>query len=108
MLSTHLGYYALAGQQVSTDLAMRILTARRLWLHGRSFVAVRMLLTAPARVTGFFVGPDGSIVPGQTIKTPTRHAGVTILRVPLRITKPGLYRLQMHAEGVGQTVNRTA
>jgi hypothetical protein len=108
VLSTHLGYFALGGQQVSTDLAMRILTARRLWLHGRSFVAVRMLLTAPARVTGFFVAPDGSIVPGQTIKTPTRHSGVTILRVPLRITKPGIYRLQMHAEGVGQTVDRTA
>ena len=59
-------------------------------------------------MTGFFVAPDGSIVPGQTIKTPTRHSGVTILRVPLRITKPGMYRLQMHAEGAGQTVNRTA
>ena len=34
--------------------------------------------------------------------------GVTILRVPLRVTKPGLYRLQMHAEGAGQVVNRTA
>jgi hypothetical protein len=33
---------------------------------------------------------------------------VTILRVPLRITKPGLYKLQMHADGVGQVVNRTA
>jgi len=108
VLSTHLGYYALVGQQVSTDLAMRILTVRRLWLRGRSFIAVRMLLTAPARVTGFFVAPDGSTVPGQTIKTPTRHSGVTILRVPLRIKKPGMYRLQMHAEGAGQTVNRTA
>jgi hypothetical protein len=67
-----------------------------------------MSLTAPARVTGSFVGSDGSIVPGQTIRTPTRHAGVTILRVPLRVTKPGLYRLQMHAESAGQVVNRTA
>ena len=33
---------------------------------------------------------------------------MTILRVPLRVTKPGLYRLQMHAEGAGQVVNRTA
>jgi hypothetical protein len=87
---------------------MRIITVRRLWLHGRSFVAVRMALTAPARVTGNFVGPDGATVEGQTIKTPTRHAGVTILRVPLRITKPGLYKLQMHAEGAGQVVDRTA
>src|SRR6266568_6731162 len=67
-----------------------------------------MLLTAPARVTGFFVAPDGSTVAGQSIKTPTRHSGVTILRVPLQITRPGLYKLQMHAEGAGQTVNRTA
>jgi hypothetical protein len=87
---------------------MRIITVRRLWLKQRSFVAVRMALTTPARVTGVFVAPDGSTVAGQSIKTPTRHSGVTILRVPLRITKPGLYRLQMHAEGAGQTVNRTA
>jgi hypothetical protein len=108
VLTRHLTFYALVGPQTSTKLAMRVMTVRRLWLHGRSFVAVRMSLTAPARVTGSFVGPDGSIVPGQTIRTPTRHAGVTLLRVPLRVTKPGLYRLQMHAEGAGQVVNRTA
>ena len=108
VLSPHLSYFALVGQEVSTELAMRIMTVRRLWLRNRSFVAVRMSLTAPARVTGVFVAPDGSRVPGQTIKTPTRHAGVTILRVPLRITQPGLYKLQMHAEGAGQVVNRTA
>jgi hypothetical protein len=67
-----------------------------------------MSLTGPARVTGSFVGPDGAIVPGQTIRTPTRHAGVTLLRVPLRVTKPGVYRLQLHADGLGQTVDRTA
>jgi hypothetical protein len=108
VLSTHLSYFALVGQEVNTKLAMRIMTVRRLWLKNRSFLAVRMSLTAPARVTGFFIAPDGSTVPGQTIKTPTRHAGVTILRVPLRITKPGMYRLQMRAEGVGQVVGRTA
>jgi hypothetical protein len=108
VLTRHLTFYALVGPQTSTKLAMRILTVRRLWLHKRSFIAVRMSLTTPARVTGSFVGSDGSIVPGQTIITPTRHAGVTILRVPLRVTKPGLYRLQMHAESGGQVVNRTA
>ena len=89
VLARHLSYYALVGQEVSTKLAMRIITVRRLWLKGRSFVAVRMTLTAPARVTGTFVAPDGSTVTGQSIKTPTRHAGATILRVPLRITQPG-------------------
>src|SRR4029077_18831788 len=59
VLSTHLNYFALVGQQVSTKLAMRIITVRRLWLKQRSFVAVRMALTAPARVTGIFVAPDG-------------------------------------------------
>jgi hypothetical protein len=108
VLTRHLTYYALVGEQLSTRLALRIITVRRLWLENRSFVAVRMSLTAPARVTGSFVGPDGEVVPGQTIKTPTRHAGVTILRVPLKVTKPGSYRLQMHAEGIGQVVNRTA
>jgi uncharacterized repeat protein (TIGR02059 family) len=108
VLARHLSYYALVGQEVSTKLAMRIITVRRLWLKGRSFIAVRMTLTAPARVTGTFVAPDGSTVAGQSIKTPTRHAGATVLRVPLRITKPGLYKLQMHAEGAGQTINRTA
>ena len=108
VLTRHLSYYALVGQEVSTKLAMRIMTARRLWLHNRTFVAVRMELSAPARVTGNFVAPDGAVVPGQTIKTPTRRAGVTILRVPLRVTRTGIYRLQMHAEGAGQVVNRTA
>jgi hypothetical protein len=108
VLARHLSYYALVGQEVSTKLAMRIITVRRLWLRQRSFIAVRMTLTAPARVTGTFVAPDGSTVAGQSIKTPTRHAGVTLLRVPLRITTPGIYKLQMHAEGAGQAINRTA
>jgi hypothetical protein len=108
VLARHLSYYALVGQSVSTKLAMRIITVRRLWLENRTFLAVRMAITAPARVTGNFVGPDGTIVPGQVIKTPTRRAGVTILRVPLKITRPGLYRLQMHADGIGQIVDRTA
>ena len=108
VLTRHLTYFALVGQQVSTTLAMRIVTVRRLWLAHRSFIGVRMSLTGPARVTGSFVGPDGTVVPGQTIKTPTRHAGVTILRVPLRVTAPGLYKLQLHAEGLGQAIDRTA
>jgi hypothetical protein len=108
VLTRHLTLFAVVGQEVSTKLAMRIVTARRLWLEHRSFIAVRMLLTAPARVTGSFVAPDGSIVPGQAIETPTRHAGATLLRVPLRGIKPGVYRLQLHAEGAGQTVDRTA
>jgi uncharacterized repeat protein (TIGR02059 family) len=108
VLARHLSYYALVGQEVSTKLAMRIMTVRRLWLRHRSFIAVRMTLTAPARVTGTFVAPDGSTVAGQSITTPTRHAGVTLLRVPLRITKPGIYKLQMHAEGAGQAIDRTA
>jgi hypothetical protein len=108
VLTRHLTYFALVGPEVSTKLALRIVTVRRLWLRDRTFIGVRMSLTAPARVTGWFVAPDGSTVPGQTIKTPTRHAGVTLLRVPLRVTEPGLYRLQIHAEGVGQVVDRTA
>jgi hypothetical protein len=108
VLARHLSYYALVGQEVSTKLAMRIMTVRRLWLRHRSFIAVRMTLTAPARVTGTFVAPDGSTVAGQSIKPPTRHSGVTLLRVPLRITKPGIYKLQMHAEGAGQAIDRTA
>ena len=108
VLSRHLAYYALVGPTASKTLALRVMTVRRLWLRGRSFIAVRTSLTAPARVTCSFIGPDGAVVPGQTIRTPTRRAGVTILRVPLRITKPGLYRLQMHADGVGQAVDRTA
>jgi hypothetical protein len=108
VLTRHLTYFALVGQQVSTTLTMRIVTVRRLWIAQRSFIGVRMSLTGPARVTGSFVGPDGAIVPGQTIRTPTRHAGVTLLRVPLRVTKPGVYRLQLHADGLGQTVDRTA
>jgi hypothetical protein len=87
---------------------MRIQTARRLWLAHRSFVAVRLSVTMPARVTGNFVGADGTVVPGQTVKTPTRHAGVTILRVPLHVTKPGVYRLELHAEGAGQAIDQTA
>jgi len=81
---------------------------RRLWLRDRSFIGVRLMLTAPARVTGHFIAPDGSIVQGQAVRTPTRHAGATILRVPLHVSRPGLYKLQIHADGVGQVVDRTA
>jgi hypothetical protein len=108
VLTRHLAYYALITHGSATKLALRILTARRLWIDNHAFIAVRLALTAPARVTGSFVGTDGKTVPGQTIKTPTRHAGITILRVPLHITKPGTYRLQMHADGIGQVVDRTA
>ena len=65
-------------------------------------------LTVPARVTGSFVAPDGSTVAAQSTTTPTRRAGVTLLRIPLTITKPGLYRLQLRADGLGQAVGRTA
>jgi hypothetical protein len=108
VLARHLSYYALAGEEAATTLSMRIQTARRLWLAHRSFVAVRLSVTMPARVTGNFVGADGTVVPGQTVKTPTRHAGVTILRVPLHVTKPGVYRLELHAEGAGQAIDQTA
>ncbi len=107
VLTRHLTFYALVTHPSATKLALRILTARRLWIDNRTFVAVRLALTAPARVTGSFVGPNGETVPGQTVKTPTRHAGITILRIPLHVTKPGTYRLQMHADGIGQVTNRT-
>jgi hypothetical protein len=87
---------------------MRIVTPRRLWLEQRAFVAVRVSLTAPARVTGSFVASDGSTVAGQSIATPTRRAGATLLRLPLKITRPGLYKLQLRAAGLGQTADRTA
>ncbi|HEX3224465.1 MAG TPA: invasin domain 3-containing protein [Gaiellaceae bacterium] len=108
VLARHLSYYALIGPQASKTLALRIQTVRRLWLAHRSFIAVRISVTMPARVTGNFVATDGTVVPGQTVKTPTRHAGVTILRIPLRVTKTGYYRLRMHADGGGQAVDRTA
>jgi hypothetical protein len=107
VLARHLSYYALVGQQTSQTLALRVQTVRRLWLAQRSFIAVRISVTMPARVTGNFVAADGTVVPGQTVKTPTRHAGVTIMRIPLRVTKPGVYRLRMHAEGAGQAVDRS-
>ena len=105
VLTRHLTYYALVTHGSATKLALRILTAKRLWIDNRTFVAVRMALTAPARVTGSFVGANGVTVPGQTVKTPTRRAGITILRVPMHVTKPGVYRLEMHADGIGQVVD---
>jgi hypothetical protein len=105
VLTRHLTYYALITHGSATKLALQILTAKRLWIDNRTFVAVRMALTAPARVTGSFVGTNGVSVPGQTVKTPTRRAGITILRVPMHVTKPGVYRLEMHADGIGQVVD---
>jgi hypothetical protein len=108
VLTRHLTYFALLVPQADAKLALQLTTPRRLWLAGRTFMAVRILVTAPARVTGNFVAADGTVIPGQVITTPTRRAGATILRVPLRVTKPGIYRLQVHAEGAGQAVDRTA
>jgi uncharacterized repeat protein (TIGR02059 family) len=108
VLTRHLTYFALLVPAADTTLALKLTTPRRLWLAGRTYMAVRILVTTPARVTGNFVAADGTVIPGQVIKTPTRRAGATILRVPLRVKKPGIYRLQVHAEGAGQAVDRTA
>jgi hypothetical protein len=108
VLSRKLMWAALLTPDAATKLVMNIVTPRRLWLEGRRFMAVRIFVTARARVTGSFVDARGRVIPGQVIKTPTRRAGATILRVPLHVAKPGLYRLQVHAEGLGQTVNKTA
>ncbi len=105
VLTRHLTYYALITHGSATKLALQILTAKRLWIDNRTFVAVRMALTAPARVTGNFTAANGTTVAGQTVKTPTRRAGITILRVPMHVTKPGVYQLKMHADGIGQTVD---
>ncbi|HTZ05527.1 MAG TPA: SwmB domain-containing protein, partial [Gaiellaceae bacterium] len=107
ILTRHLSLFAVTGRSAATRLAIRIAIAWRLWIRHRPFVAIRFTTSAPARVTGSFVGPGGIVVPGQTVKTPTRHAGVTILRVPMRVTVPGVYRLQMHADGIGQAVDAT-
>jgi hypothetical protein len=108
VLTRNLMYFALLVPQAQTKLALAVTTARRVWLDGRRFMAVRIVVTAPARVTGSFVASDGTVIPGQVIKTPTRRAGSTVLRFPLHVTKPGIYRLQVHADGIGQVVNRTA
>jgi hypothetical protein len=108
VLSRHLTFFAVLEPSASTTLKLQVMTPRRLWLRNRPYMAVRILLTGPARVTGSFVGADGSVVPGQVVKTPTRHAGATVLRVPVRVSKPGVYRLQLHADGLGQVVDRTA
>jgi hypothetical protein len=108
VLTRHLTYFAVIPPNASTKLALRLTTPRRLWLEGRSYMAVRIVVTAPARVTGSFVAPDGKVIPGQVIRTPTRHAGATILRVPLHVGAPGLYRLEVRAEGAGQVAERTA
>ncbi len=107
VLTRHLTYYALITHGSATKLALQILTAKRLWIDNRTFVAVRMALTAPARVTGNFTAANGTTVAGQTVKTPTRRAGITILRIPMHVTRPGIYQLQMHADGIGQTVDVT-
>jgi hypothetical protein len=108
VLTRHLTYFALLMPEAQTKLALNLTTPRRLWLAGRTFMTVRVLVTAPARITGSFVAANGDIVSGQVIRTPTRHAGATILRVPLHIAKPGVYRLQVRADGIGQVANRTA
>ena len=108
VLTRHLTYYAIVGPRASATLALRIVTVRRLWLANRPFIAVRLALTGPARVTGSFEAPGRATVQVKTIALRTRRAGITILRVPLTGTRPGLYRLQMRARGLGQSVGRTA
>jgi hypothetical protein len=108
VLTRHLTYFALLVPQTNAKLSLKVTTPRRLWLAGRTYMAVRIVVTAPARVTGNFVAADGTVIPGLVIETPTRRVGATMLRVPVRLRKPGIYRLQVHAEGGGQTINRTA
>ena len=58
---------------------------RRLWLHNRSFVAVRMLAHRAGARHRHLRRARRHGRPRPAIKTPTRHAGVTILRVPLTV-----------------------
>jgi len=75
VLSRHLTYFAVVAPKAATTLKLNLSTPRRLWLEGRRYMAVRIVLTAPARVTGSFVADDGTVIPGQVIKTPTRRSG---------------------------------
>ncbi|MHB8651058.1 MAG: SwmB domain-containing protein, partial [Gaiellaceae bacterium] len=110
ILVRHLTYFAIVPPSWGTKLAIRILTAHRLWLHDRTFMSVRVRLTMPARITGWFVN-EGTHqkVPGITIRTPTRRAGVTVLRVALPSSlRSGLYKLQLHVDAEDQQAGRTA
>jgi hypothetical protein len=104
----HLTFFALTGQVAQTKLAMRIISAPRV-SNVRKFVAVHLDLTAPARVRSWFVSDStGKTIPNTSQVTRTLRSGVTILRLRLPNLKPGTYRLQVRADGVGQSTARTA
>jgi hypothetical protein len=108
LLTRHLTLFALTGQTAQTKLAMRIISAPRVW-SARDFVAVHLDLTAPARVRSWFVADaTGRTIPNTAQKTPTLRSGVTILRLRLPNLEPGSYRLQVQAAGAGQVTARTA
>ncbi|MHB8471058.1 MAG: hypothetical protein ACYDCH_15085, partial [Gaiellaceae bacterium] len=110
VLTRHFTYYALVGGEVASRLTVNLVTVRRLWLEHRTFLGVRVYLTAPARLTGTFVDAAGKSIPiripGTT--TRTRPAGTLTLRVPLASLAPGTYRLELRANGLGQLASRTA
>jgi hypothetical protein len=104
----HLTFFALTGQAAQTKLAMRIISAPRV-SNTRAFVAVHLDLTAPARVRSWFVSDStGRRIPNTSQVTRTLRSGVTILRLRLPNLRPGTYRLQVRADGAGQSTARTA
>jgi hypothetical protein len=108
VLMRHLTLFALTGQSAGTKLAMRIITAARVW-NARDYLAVHLDLTAPARVRTWFVSDStGRPIPSSTHTSPTLRSGVTILKLRLPKLDPGKYRLQVQADAVGQATARTA
>ena len=109
VLARHLSYYALVGQEVSTKLAMRIITVRRLWLENRAVrrgahVADRRPRASPAsssRPTARSSRPDDQDSdPACRRDDPARAAR--------RSRSPASTSCRCMRTALGQVVNRTA
>ena len=107
VLTRHLTYFGLPARPFGA-LTMKIVNAKRVSLAVRKYVAVRVQVSAAARLSTWLVDSKGKSV--NTWGKKNVKAGTTILRLalPTTLARSGAYRIQGRATGRGQTGGRTA
>ncbi len=108
MLTRHLTHFGLLRPSTFGALTMKIVNAKRVSRAGRSYVTVRVQVSAASRLKTRLVGPGGKSLVNWRPKNV--KAGTTILRLklPATLSRSGDYRIQVRATSRGQTIVRTA
>jgi voltage-gated potassium channel Kch len=108
VITRHLTYFGLLRPTAFGALTMKVVSAKRVSLAVRKYVAVRVQVSAASRLSTWLVDSQGKSV--KTWGQRNVKAGTTILRLalPTTLARSGAYRIQVRATGRGQSIGRTA